>query len=86
MDKTIKGQIKDVLVQIYQNGLTWKPGKDLYHLNKRKSRAHIPKDWQLNDYTINIMNILKDKENDIYIYSKQSFDQNYFIFADGSEP
>lgn len=85
MDSFTKNQIRNVLERIYQNGLTWKPGKDVYHLNKRKSRAHIPEDWQLNDYITHIMNILTDKENDIYIYSKQAFNQNYLVFTDGSE-
>lgn len=68
MDNAIKNQVKSVLSQIYQNGIIWKSKKDVYHLNKRKSRAHIPEGWQLNDYNILIMNILKDSESDIYIF------------------
>lgn len=72
-------------MEIYHNSITWKPKKDVYHLNKRKSRSHIPQDWQLNDYNMLIMNILKENENDIYRYTKQSFAQNYFVFADGKQ-
>jgi hypothetical protein len=77
-------QIKEILITIKQNGLAWKPGKDEYHLIKRKKRRHIPEDWELIDYIELIMNILNDKENDIYIYFKENFNQNYFIFADGN--
>lgn len=31
------------------------------------------------------MNILKEKENNIYIFLKDTFEQNYFVFADGSK-
>jgi len=30
------------------------------------------------------MTILNDNENDIYIYFKESFEQNYYTFADGN--
>ena len=41
-------------------------------------------DWELKDYIALILNIMNDKENDIYTYYKITFDQKYFIFADGS--
>lgn len=83
MDVTLKNQIRSILVTIEQNGLLWKPGKAKYHLLKRKNRQHVPYDWEMRDYITLIMNILTDKENDIYIYFKESFNQNYFVFADG---
>lgn len=84
MNHVLKNQIKELLITIKLHGLSWKPGMDEYHLIKRKKRRHIPEDWTLNDYISLIMNILNDKENDIYIYFKESFLQNYFIFADGN--
>lgn len=83
MNEEVKNQLHDLLVDINHNGLTWKPRKDVYHLNKRKVRGHIPGDFKLKDYIALIMNILRDKETDIYIYFKQTFGQNYFVFADG---
>ncbi|WP_423800705.1 hypothetical protein [Neobacillus sp. SAB-20_R2A] len=80
----LKNQIKQILLIINQHGPSWKPGKEYYHLLKRKKRRHIPLDWELQDYNRLIMNILNDKENDIYIYFKEGFLQNYFIFADGN--
>jgi hypothetical protein len=65
LNHALKIQIKEILITIKQNGLTWKPGKDEYHLIKRKKRRHIPEDWELIDYIGLIMNILNDKENDI---------------------
>lgn len=82
MDVTLKNQIKAILISLEQNGLTWKTGKDKYHLSKRKNRQYVPYDWEMQDYITLIMNILTDKENDNYIYFKESFNQNYFVFAD----
>jgi hypothetical protein len=84
LDKVLKAKIKKLLLNIKQHGLTWKPKKDEYHLLKRKRRQHIPEDWELKDNTALIMNILNDKENNIYIYFKETFKQNYFVFTDGN--
>jgi hypothetical protein len=84
LDKQIRAIILRLLININHNGLSWKPGKEEYHLMKRKTRKHIPNDWELKDYKALIMNILNDIENDIYIYIRESFEQSYFVFCDGN--
>jgi hypothetical protein len=84
LDKQIKVIILELLLHINQNGLSWKPGKEEYHLIKRKKRQHVPNDWEIRDYRTHIMNILTDKENKVYIYIRESFEKNYFVFSDGN--
>ncbi|MBM3241480.1 hypothetical protein FJZ31_34800 [Candidatus Poribacteria bacterium] len=37
-------------IQSIRQKVVWKPGKDLQHLDKRKSMGHIPQSYTLNDY------------------------------------
>lgn len=83
ISEEIKKCIVKVLDQITQNGITWKPRKDIKHLKDRKKRGHIPQDWELRDYEGLILSILNDIGNETYIYYKRGFDQNYFVFGDG---
>jgi hypothetical protein len=76
-------QIKNLLGEIKENGLKWKPGSDCKHLERRKKRKHIPSDFTISDYNNLILSILKSGESDIYIYFLQHFDQRYFVFGDG---
>ncbi|WP_102344786.1 hypothetical protein [Bacillus sp. Marseille-P3661] len=46
-------------------GPKWKNGKGFLHLNKRKNRGHIPKDWTMNDYNQLILNIVKNLQNEV---------------------
>lgn len=83
MHEAIKLQIRALLTDIQRNGLKWKLGSDMIHLERRKKRKHIPQDWSLRDYTNQIMNILNDKENEIHLYYKEIFEQRFFVFGDG---
>lgn len=83
LDILLKEQIMNLLESICENDPKWKLGSDLKHLERRKRRKHIPNDFTIRYYNNLIMNILKDKENDIYIYFLEHFDQNYFVFGDG---
>lgn len=55
-------------IQFIRQRVAWKPGKDLQHLNKRKSMGHIPQSYTLEDYNQLIQSIVLEPNNKVYLY------------------
>jgi hypothetical protein len=83
VEQSIKEKIKFIMNEFNANGLKWKEGKDFKHLSTRKEYGHIPHDFSMKDYENVIMNIINDKESDVYLYYVKGFKKNYFVFGDG---
>nr|WP_092074954.1 hypothetical protein [Dendrosporobacter quercicolus]NSL49581.1 hypothetical protein [Dendrosporobacter quercicolus DSM 1736]SDN23584.1 hypothetical protein SAMN04488502_11537 [Dendrosporobacter quercicolus] len=67
--------------QVLEDGPEWKPGKLEKHVEKRKNRGHIPQGWTDVDYNSKILEILNSKDVDTYLYHKNGFVQNFFVYA-----
>lgn len=82
---TIKPHMIEKAEQIRQeylkNGSTWKTGKLDEHLEKRKKLGHIPSDWTTEDYENKILEILRNKDTQVYLYYKKNFLQNFFVYG-----
>ena len=63
----IRWEIVSVIQSIRQK-VVWKPGKDLQHLDKRKSMGHIPQSYMLNDYNQLIQSVVLESTNEVYLY------------------
>ncbi|NIM14502.1 MAG: hypothetical protein GTO45_20985 [Candidatus Aminicenantes bacterium] len=48
--------------------IRWKPTSAMHHLQKRKSRGHLPPDATLEDYEKIILKVLSDKSAQVYRY------------------
>lgn len=84
MNTSLKIRIKRVIEIVNRRETPkWKPGSECYHYEKRKSRGHIPKDWEIKDYNKHIMNIMNNIENEVHLYYLKDFEQDYFVFDDG---
>ncbi len=83
METIIKDKIQWVINEVITNGLKWKAGKDLKHLQTRKEYGHIPHDFSIEDYESVIIRIMNDNENDVFLYHLKGFKKNYFVFGDG---
>lgn len=70
-------------IQAIRQKVVWKPGKDLQHLDKRKSMGHIPQSYTLNDYNQLIQSIVWKPTNDVYLYI---FGQARYYGIVGSAP
>lgn len=57
----------DALKSMRQN-ISWKPGKDIVHLEKRKRMEHIPHSASLRDYEKLISEVVDDGNNILYLY------------------
>ena len=77
----VRKQMIKIIDNLIENGPKWKQGKDIHHLNKRKTRGHIPLDWRLEDYNQLIVDIVKELENETYLYFKDTFEQRYFVIG-----
>ena len=77
----VRKQMIKIIDNLIENGPKWKQGKDIHHLNKRKRRGHIPLDWRLEDYNQLIVDIVKELENETYLYFKDTFEQRYFVIG-----
>lgn len=84
MEKLLKETILFVLNDVKKNGLKWKLGKNVEHLEKRKRKGHIPSDFTLDDYERVILSIINNVENDVYLYYLKGFIKDYFVFGNGS--
>lgn len=84
MEKLLKESILFVLNDVKMNGLKWKLGKNVEHLEKRKRKGHIPSDFTLDDYERVILSIINNVENDVYLYYLKGFIKDYFVFGNGS--
>lgn len=67
--------------QVLEDGPEWKPRKLEKHVEKRKNRGHIPQGWTDVDYNSKILEILNSKDVDTYLYHKDGFVQNFFVYA-----
>lgn len=56
-------------IQSIRQKVVWKPGKDLQHLDKRKSMGHIPQSYTLDDYNQLIQSIVWEPTNEVYLYT-----------------
>ena len=65
METTIKEKIQWVLNEVTTNGLRWKTGKDLKHLQTRKEYGHIPGDFSMDDYESVIIRIMNGKVKEV---------------------
>ncbi|MBM3238243.1 hypothetical protein FJZ31_18280 [Candidatus Poribacteria bacterium] len=63
----IKQEVLSAIRAIRQR-VIWKPGKDIQHLDKRKSMGHIPQGYTLNDYNQLILSIVSESTNEVYLY------------------
>jgi hypothetical protein len=61
----------------------WKFGSDVHHLNKRIRRGHLPGDFTIADMNQLIRDICTFPEHETYVYYKDCFEQDYFVFGDG---
>ena len=66
--EAVRQEVKSA-IQAIIHGVVWKPGKDLQHLQKRKSMGHIPKDHKLDDYNRQIQSIISSPNNGVYLYT-----------------
>jgi len=55
-------------IQSIRRKVVWKPGKDIQHLDKRKSMEHIPQSYTLDDYNQLIQSIVLEQNNKVYLY------------------
>ena len=55
-------------IQSIRRKIAWKPGKDVQHLDKRKSMGHIPQSYMLDDYNQLIQSIVLEQSNKVYLY------------------
>ncbi|WP_071392713.1 hypothetical protein [Bacillus tuaregi] len=74
-------KIRHIINEVNKNGINWKKGKDIEHLEKRIRRCHIPADFTLEMYESIIINMINDKENETYLYYLKGYEQNYYVFA-----
>ena len=81
MKSETKKKIRHIIKDVNKNGLKWKRGKDIEHLEKRKRKCHIPEDFTIEAYESIIIDIIDDKENETYLYFLEGFEQNYYVFA-----
>ncbi|PAV27667.1 hypothetical protein CIL05_20900 [Virgibacillus profundi] len=77
----IKKALK-VIDGLKKGEINWKAGKGEGHLIKRKELGHIPNDFTLKDYNNLITSIINDGGNELYLYYKEFFNQNYFAIGD----
>lgn len=88
MDSNYKSIVRKIVSAYNENGPIWKQTIEFhsgyFHLEKRKSRNEIPKDWSLNDYNEFILSIMNNKENNVYVYILKHFTQDYIVFEDGN--
>lgn len=84
----IKTHGRDVIMlrdRITANGPEWKSVKLAEsHLAKRKKREHIPAEWTMEDYDNKIRQIVEKTDSQVYRYRLPEFEQDYFVFGDGS--
>lgn len=79
----MKQKAAQLVLFIMENGPIWKDGSDINHLNKRKRRGHVPSDFSLHDMNKLILNVCTSPSNELYVYFKEGFDQDYYVFFDG---
>jgi hypothetical protein len=82
MNKKVLKEIQLLLGEVKNNNLKWKPEKGIEHLKKRKRRMHIPNDWTMKEYNKKIIEICKGLSHDAYLYYKEFFCQNFYVFGD----
>ncbi|WP_247681740.1 phage minor capsid protein [Paenibacillus sp. Marseille-P2973] len=71
--------------QLIVNGPEWKSIQLAEaHLAKRKKRGHIPADWTMENYDNKIRQIVENHESQVYQYRHPGFDQDYYVFGDGT--
>ena len=63
----VKAEVISAIQSIRQK-VAWKPGKDLQHLDKRKSMGHLPQNHTLADYNQIIQSIALESNNRVYLY------------------
>lgn len=77
MDSNYKSIVRKIVSAYNENGPIWKQTIEFhsgyFHLEKRKARNEIPKDWSLNDYNEFILSIMNNKENNVYVYILKHF-------------
>ena len=66
----IREQIAKAIRSI-QHSVTWKPGSDIRHLDKRKRRGHLPVDATVADYEQLIRAIASDNNALVYLYDHE---------------
>lgn len=81
VEKRIFEKIIKVLDNVIETGPEWKSDKESHHFLKRKRRGHIPEDWVLQDYNNLIVNMIKELDNETFLYYKDTFDQRYFVIG-----
>lgn len=70
---------------IIAKGPEWKSAKLAEtHLTKRKKRGHIPEEWTMEHYNNKIRQLVENKDSQVYRYHLPEFEQDYFVFGDGS--
>ncbi len=72
MTLDISNDIKQELlsaIRAIRQRVIWKPGKDVQHLDNRKSMEHIPQNYTLNDYNQLIQSIVSEPTNEVYLYT-----------------
>jgi hypothetical protein len=79
--KNMADKAEQIRKQVLENAPEWKSGKLEKHVEKRKSRGHIPQGWTAADYNSKILEILNSKDVDTYLYHKDEFVQNFFVYA-----
>jgi len=80
--KARQEKVTGIITDMRENGINWKPGSAESHLKKRVKKGYLPKDSNLSDYETRIYDIIKNKSNDVYVYSLKRFDQEYYVFGD----
>jgi hypothetical protein len=82
LDNSYKKIIKEILLNISQKGLHWKPGSLEYHTNKRINRKHLDPGTTEQQFEDLIISKIFNDENDIYFYFLEHFEQDYYVFTD----
>lgn len=69
-----------VALEALRRSIQWKPGKDLTHLEKRKRRGHLSKEFSLEDLNRLIQNLIHQDTSKIYLYR---FGENRYYIVRG---
>ena len=67
MEEALRRQIKTA-IQAALQGIRWRPGKDVAHLQTRKERGHLPADATLDDYHAIIRAVLGRPIARVFVY------------------
>ncbi|MDU9693306.1 hypothetical protein O0Q50_19225 [Priestia aryabhattai] len=80
MNNNFKYRITKVLDKIKKDGIIWKKERlKNKHLRRRREKQHLNSDASMEDYEKVILELINEKNNDVFLYYK--YEDDYFIFG-----